>query len=53
MIANVMNNKTIINTFNSDKSNTVNIKAQHCQIMTTTANGILKFKPMTKTPLVA
>ena len=42
----------IINILNSDNSNITNIKTQHCQIMTTIANIILKFEPMTKKPIV-
>ena len=33
-LANVMNNTTIINTFNSDNSNIANIKSHRQQIMT-------------------
>ena len=47
-----MNNTTIINTFNGNNSNAANFKLQHRQIMTTIANKILKFKPMTKIPIV-
>ena len=43
--ANVMNNTTIIDTFNSDNSNITKIKAQYCQIMETITNGILKLNP--------
>ena len=46
-----MNNGAIINMFNSNSSNVTNIKIQHSQVMTTTANKILKFKPMMKTPI--
>ena len=50
--ANVMNNTTIINTFNSDNNIMAKIKTQHCQLMTTIANRILKFKPMIKIVIV-
>ena len=45
-VADVTNNAMIINTFNSDNSNSAKIKTQNCQIMTTITNRILKFKPM-------
>ena len=45
-LANVMNNTTVINTFNSDNSNIAYIKTQHCQIMATVTYMILKFEPM-------
>ena len=51
--ANAMNNTTIIDPFNSDNSNIANIKTQHCQIKKTITNGILKFKPTIKQPIVA
>ena len=51
--ANVMNNATIINTFNSDNINMPKIKIQHRQIMTTITNRILKFEPILKIPIVA
>ena len=51
--ASVINNTTIINHFNSDNSYIIKIKTEHCQIMTTITNIILKFKPMTKKPIVA
>ena len=50
--ANMKNNATIINTFNSDNDNIANIKTQHHQIMTTIANRILKFKIMINKPTV-
>ena len=43
-----MTNTTIINTFNSDNSNIAYINTEHCQIMTTIADRMLKFKPMIK-----
>ena len=43
----------IINTFNSDIGNIVNIATQYCQIMTTITNKILKFKHMINKPIVA
>ena len=45
---NVMKNTKIINTFNSGNSNITNIKMQHCQIMTTNTNKVLKFDPIIK-----
>ena len=48
-----MNNKTIINIFNSDNSNIAYIKTQNCQIFITIAYRILKFEPMIKTPILA
>ena len=39
-----MNNTKIINIFDSDNSNIACINTYHCQIMTTTAYKILKFK---------
>ena len=47
-----MNNKTIVNTFNSYNSNISKTKAQYQQIMTTITNGILKFEPMIKIPMM-
>ena len=46
--ANVIKNTTIIKVFDSDNSNITRNKTQHCQIMTTIENRILKFKPMIK-----
>ena len=50
---NVINNSTIINTFNSDNSNIANINTQRRQSMTTITNKISKFTPIIKKPLVA
>ena len=46
-------NNTTVNTLNSDNSNIAKIKTQHRQIMATITNGILKFEPMIKIPIVA
>ena len=43
----------MINTFNSDNSNTTKIKTQHRQILTTTTNVISKFKSMIEISIVA
>ena len=51
--ANAMKNTTIINIFNIDNGNIANIKTQHCQIMTTITNRILKSEHMIKIPIVA
>ena len=51
-LANVVNNATIINTINSNNSNIAKIKTQHHEIMPTVANGILKFEPIIKKPIV-
>ena len=48
-----MNNTTITNIFNSADNNIAYINIQHCQIMTTIAYIILKFKSMIKKPIVA
>ena len=48
--ANVMNNATIINTFNSDNSNIT--KTQQSHIMATITNGIWRFKLMIKIPML-
>ena len=46
--ANAMDNTTIINTFDSEKNNIANIKTQHCQIMATITNEILRFELVIK-----
>ena len=43
-----MDNTTVINTFNSDKSNMTYIKTQHRQIIATIGYRILKFELMIK-----
>ena len=48
----VMNNTTLISTFNSDNSKIVNIKTQHQQITTIITNRFLKFKSITKIPIL-
>ena len=45
-----MNNKTIINTFNSDNNN---VKTQHRQNITTITKRILKFKSMIRKQIMA
>ena len=50
--ADVMNNATKINTFNSDISSIPIIKTQHCQIMTTIASKIFIFYFMIKKPIM-
>ena len=47
-----MDNKTIINTFNSDNRNIANIKKQYHQIMTTITERIVKFNSMIKRPVI-
>ena len=47
-----MNNTTVINTLNSDNSNIAYIKTQHCQIMAVITYRILRFKLITKKPIV-
>ena len=51
--ANVMNNTTVINTFNGKNSIIAETKTQHRQIITTIIEGIFKFEPMIKMPMVA
>ena len=51
-LANVVNNATIINTINSNNNNIAKKKTQHHEIMPTVANGILKFEPIIKKPIV-
>ena len=51
--ANVMNNKAIINTLNSNNSYVTYIKLQHRQIVITTKYIILKFEPIIKKLIVA
>ena len=46
--AKVMNNTTIINSFNSDDSNITKIKMQHRQIVATITYRILKLGAMIK-----
>ena len=46
------NNTTVINTFNSKNSIIAETKTQHRQIMTTITEGIFKFGPMIKMPMV-
>lgn len=56
-LANVMNNRTIINAFNCDDSNITNIKMQYCQVITTMESKSLKVEilklPMIKKLIVA
>ena len=40
-----MNNKTIINTFNSDINNIIKIKTEHGQIIAAITNKILNLNP--------
>ena len=51
--ADVIDNTATINTFNSENSNIAKIKIKHCQNMTTITNGIFKFEPVIKKPIVA
>ena len=46
--SNVMNNTTIINTFNIDNNNIAYTKTKHHQIITTIAYRILKPEPVAK-----
>ena len=48
-----MNNKAIINTFNSYNNNIANIKTQNQQITKNITNGILKCESMIKKLIVA
>ena len=47
---NIINNTTIINTFNIDNRNIAYIKTEHRSIRATIAYRILKIKPMIKKP---
>ena len=50
---NVTNNTTMINPFNNNNRKIANNKTQHCQIMTTITNRILKLKSMIRKSIVA
>ena len=43
-----MNNTMLTNSFNNDNSNIINIKKQHCQVLATTTDTILKFEAKIK-----
>ena len=50
--ANVMNNTTIINIFNSDNTTVTYIDIKHCQIIATMTYIMLKIKRIIEKPIV-